>query len=179
MRIGSWQFDFFNPDGVFDGSDVTIVHRSIDSTSAYSDSDASLDYSPGIDPTANYTTGGGVHVITLILPDGGIEPRNGMCSYFAFDARYRLLDGILRLPNTAGDYDITITATSVDLDTGNATDSTEPHPLSFNDSFVVSVPEPESAPLASVSLATLLALAARRRRAGRAGRRVSQNRASA
>ena len=87
--IGAWDFDFVNPDGVFDNPDFTIVHRGINSTSAYSDQDDSGDFTPGIDPTADYTMGGGgEHIITLILPDGGIEQATkGLCSYFAFDAR--------------------------------------------------------------------------------------------
>jgi hypothetical protein len=163
--IGAWDFDFVNPDGVFDNPDFTIVHRGINSTSAYSDQDDSGDFTPGIDPTADYTMGGGgEHIITLILPDGGIEQdTNGLCSYFPFDARYTLLDGILRLPSTPGDYSISIAATSVDLDTGNATDNVLPDPLTYADSFVVAVPEPGATQLAVASLATLLVMAAGRR----------------
>lgn len=165
VPIGAWDFDFNNPDGVFDNADFTIVHRSIDTISAYSDQDASGDFTIGIDPTADYSLGaGGEHIITLILPDGGIEQAaNGLCSDFAFDARYTLLDGILRLPGAPGDYSISIAAASVDLDTGNATDNVVPDPLTYSDSFVVAVPEPGQIQLAGASLATLLGLTARRR----------------
>jgi hypothetical protein len=141
VQIGAWDFEWSNVDGVFDGADFTIVHRSIDFDTAYSDSDGSGSYTPGVDPSTEYSTGaGGVHVITLTLPDGGMDQATyGMCSYFSFDARYTLLDGIVRLPNTAADYTVELMAISVDLDTGNATDNVSPHPLTYTEPFVVSV----------------------------------------
>jgi hypothetical protein len=169
--IGAWEFDF-PATGVFEISDFTIDHRGLDIDSAYSDSDASGALTPAIDPTAEYTTGvGGEHIITLTLPDGGIEPINGNCTYFSFDARYTLLDGIVRLPSTPGSYDIQIMATSVDLDTGNASDDIAPDPLTFSDTFVVAVPEPQSILLAGTSLVTILTMAALRRRPSSQDRR--------
>ena len=74
------------------------------------------------------------------MPDGGIDQdTRGMCSYFSFDARYTLLDGIVGLPALAGDYNIGVQATSVDLDTGNGTDNVAPHPRTYADIFVVSI----------------------------------------
>ncbi len=145
-EIGAWEFEWSNVNGHFDGADFTILHRSIDFASGYSDSDGSGSYSPGIDPTVEYTTGtGGKHIITLTLPDGGMEQgTHGMCSYFSFDARYTLLDGIVALPTTPGDYTIEIVATSVDLDTGNATDNTPPHPLIYANSFVLTIVDQDS-----------------------------------
>jgi hypothetical protein len=124
VQIGAWDFEW-----------------SIDFDTAYSDSDGSGSYTPGVDPSTEYSTGaGGVHVITLTLPDGGMDQATyGMCSYFSFDARYTLLDGIVRLPNTAADYTVELMAISVDLDTGNATDNVSPHPLTYTEPFVVSV----------------------------------------
>lgn len=149
------------------GADFTIDQLSIDTDSAYSDSDATGTFSSGIDPTAEYTMGtGGEHIITMILPNGGIEPSNGMCSYFSFDTRYTLLDGIVRLPSTPGNYMISIAATSVDLTVagGGPADSTPPAPLTYNRNYLINVPEPQNAPLALAALGTLFLLAARRSR---------------
>jgi len=161
--VGAWDFDF-SATGVFGMADFTIDHRGLDFDSAYSDSDASFALTPGIDPTAEYVTGaGGEHIITLTLPDGGIEPFRGNCTYFPFDARYTLLDGLVRLPATPGNYNIQIMATSVDLDTGNATDNIAPDPLTFSDTFVVAVPEPQSILLAGTSLVTMMTVLALKR----------------
>ena len=161
--IGAWEFDFFG-DGDFTGADFTIDHRSIDANSAYSDSDASGAFSAGVDPTATHTLGtGGEHIITMILPNGGIVPPL-MCSYFSFDARYTLLDGIVELPATPGEYLIQIMATSVDLDTGNATDNMPPNPLTFMRNYFITVPEPEHNSLAIASLLTMSLLSRRSRR---------------
>jgi hypothetical protein len=176
--VGTWDFDFIG-DGDFTGADFTIDHFGIDTDSAYSDSDATGTFSPGIDPTAEYTMGkGGEHIITMILPDGGIEPARGMCSYFSFDARYTLFDGIVRLPATPGNYTVNIMATSYDLTVpgGGPADATPPAPMTYSQNYLITVPEPGRAPLAFAGIGTLMLLSRRRAHSLRVARCSAERR---
>jgi hypothetical protein len=124
VEIGTWDFDFGNPDGVFDDPPgFTIPEYAIDFDDAYADSLLNGFHDVGIDPTGAYAPGGaGAHIITLTLPDGGADFGEN-CTYFASDLRFRLADGLFQLPATPGEYTVSVTAISVDPDTGDATDN--------------------------------------------------------
>ncbi len=156
-QIGRWDFEWNNPDGVFDSNNVgyTIPHYAIDANNAYADALLNGSYDSGTDSTASYSTGaGGEHVITLILPFGAAT-LGGNCSYFDTDTRYTLLDGLLQLPSAAGDYDIGISATSVDPDTGDADDSAGIGPSTYARVVTMTVPEPSGTLLLASSLLVL------------------------
>lgn len=162
-QIGSWEFDFFNPDGVFDTANFTIDHFALDPDTAFSDSDASGDLT-ATDPTVTHSEGaGGEHVFTITLPSGGDGDTSSCLSRFPTDIRYTLFSGIVVNPAQAGDYTVSVAATSVDFDTGGVSDDMGPdEPLAFAEDTVVTVPEPGPGSAAAILLATLMALWRRR-----------------
>ncbi len=163
-QIGMWEFDFSNPDGVFDDpAGFTIDHFALGADTAFSDSDASGGLTAS-DPTVAHTLGGGgEHIFTITLPSGGDGDTSSCLSRFATDIRYTLLPGMIVNPAQAGDYMVSVGATSVDLDTGGVSDGTGPdQPLPFATDTVVTVPEPGPASTAGILLATLTALGRRR-----------------
>lgn len=164
-QIGQWDFDFGSDLSYDPPADYTIPHRAISANQAYADTFLNGAYDPGIDSIATHTTGGGgEHVFTVTLPSGGTNNNGagGNCSYFDTDVRFTLPAGIVTLPNAPGSYDVTVTATSVDPDTGDQDDGQGTAPTVYQRTLPVSVPEPES------SLAALAALA------GLAGRRAAR-----
>jgi hypothetical protein len=167
--IGRWEFDFFNPDGVFDDPPgFTIEHFALDANKAYSDSDVSGTQTP-TDPTASHELGtGGEHVITVALPFGGDGDPGNNFSRFDTDIRYTLLDGIVVNPSAAGSYTISFQATSIDLDTGGPSDGMGDEPLDFSQQVLVRVPEPARDLLGATLLALLGLLARTRARSGTA-----------
>jgi hypothetical protein len=170
--IGSWDFDYTRPgNGAFDpfGSpaDYRIPHIALGPDQAFADTGANDPpaYDPGIDSTAVHALGpGGEHVFTIEMPSGGTN-NNGMggnCSYFDADTRFRLVSGIVVLPDEPGDYEVTIKATSVDPDTGDDDDGQGTPPKVYERTVTLTVPEP-GAVGAGVALGVLAALGARRR----------------
>lgn len=163
--IGMWEFDFSNPDGIFDDpADVAIDHFALGPDTAFSDSDASGGLT-GTDPTVSHAVGtGGDHVFTLTFPSGGDGDTSSCLSRFATDIRYTLFPGIVVNPAQAGEYTVEVAATSIDLDTGGVSDGAGPdEPLSFATDTVVTVPEAGVTSTAAIVGMTLMAL--RRRRA--------------
>jgi len=168
--IGAWDFDYSQPNGTWDpldprGYDYRIPHYAIDASHAYADTFKNGAYDAGVDSTVAHTTGGaGEHVFTITLPsggtnNGGFDPTNP-CSYFDTDTRFTLPAGIVSLPQAPGDYDVTIVATSVDPDTGDADDQAGAAPTIYERTVPMHVPEPAAA---AASAATALAIAALRR----------------
>jgi len=106
---------------------------------------------------------GGEHVFTITLPSGGDGDTSSCLSRFPTDVRYTLLPGILANPAKAGEHTVSVTATSVDLDTGGVSDGMGPdEPLFFATDAIVTVPEPGPGPTAGVVLAALMLLSRRR-----------------
>lgn len=167
---GSWDFDFSRPgDGAFDPLfgeyDYRIPHRATGPDGAYADTLLNGAFDAGIDSTATHALGvGGEHVFTIELPSGGTNNNGagGNCSYFDTDTRFTLPQGVVRLPPTAGIYDVTVIATSVDPDTGDADDRQGASPVVYQRTIPVAVPEPGAA------LAGLTAIAAAALRRSRA-----------
>jgi hypothetical protein len=159
-QIGRWEFDFVSPDGVFDDpANFTIDHVALGSDTAFSDSDESGGLTV-TDPTVSHGLGiGGEHVFTISLPAGGDGDPSSCLSRFATDIRYTLFDGILVNPAQAGPYTVSVRATSIDLDTGGASDGAGPDaPLPFAQDVIVQVPEPAAALLALTTLVCLMLL---------------------
>lgn len=159
-EVGRMEFDFANPDGVFEENQIgaTIPFFASGPTTAYTDNKFNGIFDSGIDPTVSFTEElSGELVFDFQLPEGGAN--NGTaCHYFAFDARYTLLTGLILLPDTPGIYQFEVAATSVDPDTGNDDDSSGTAPSSFQKSFLIVVPEPETPLLAVAALFVLAAL---------------------
>lgn len=170
-QIGQWDFDFGSDRSYQPPADYTIPHRATGPDSAYADTFANGAYDAGIDSTATHAIGvGGAHVFSVTLPSGGTNNNGagGNCSYFDTDVRFTLPAGIVSLPNTPGIYDVAITATSVDPDTGDQDDGQGTAPSVYQRVVPISVPEPAPAAAALAGVATLGGLL--RRRAARAGR---------
>jgi hypothetical protein len=171
VPVGQWDFDFGSELSFDPPADYTIPHRATGANQAYADTFGNGVYDPGIDSTATHTTGGGgEHVFTVTLPSGGTNNNGagGNCSYFDTDTRFTLPAGIVTLPGTPGSYDVSITATSVDPDTGDQDDGQGTAPTVYQRVVPVSVPEPTAA---AGALAAIAALGWRaRRRAARGDR---------
>lgn len=170
-QVGQWEFDFGSDLAYDPPADYTIPHRAITANQAYADTLANGAYDAGIDSTATHSTGGaGEHVFTITLPSGGTNNNGagGNCSYFDTDVRFTLPAGLVSLPNAPGSYDVGITATSVDPDTGDQDDGQGTAPTVYQRTVPVSVPEPAGA-LAALAAAAGLAVRARGR-AARGGR---------
>jgi hypothetical protein len=165
--VGSWQFEWADPNGTFDPATVgyTIPHTVIDANHAYADTLLNGTYDVTIDSTAVHSLGGGgTHVFTITLPSGGTNNNGfgGNCSYFSTDTRFTLPAGIVTMPQTPGSYDVTIVATSVDPDTGDANDQQGIAPTVYQRTVPIQVPEPSGALAASAGPLALAALARRR-----------------
>lgn len=161
--IGSWQFDFSFPYDGFDPNHIgyTIPHRAIDANNAYADTFLNGAYDASIDSRAVHSLGGGgTHVFTITLPSGGTNNNGagGNCSYFDTDTRFTLPAGIVTLPATPGSYDVTIVATSVDPDTGDANDHQGTAPTVYQRTVPLQVPEPSAALGAAAGALALAAL---------------------
>jgi hypothetical protein len=172
-QIGAWDFDYSNPNLVWDplsplGYDYRIPHFAIDFDTAYADTLLNGSYDAGVDSIVEHTTGaGGAHVFSILMPsggtnNGGFDP-DDPCSYFDTDTRFTLPAGIVRLPATPGSYEVTVVATSVDPDTGDADDGLGAPPTVYQRPVEVFVPEP-SASLAAAVAGGVLALVRLRRR---------------
>jgi len=169
--VGQWDFDFGTDKVYQPPADYTIPHRAIDANQAYADTRLSGSYDAGVDSVATHSTGvGGEHILSVVLPSGGTDNNGagGNCSYFPTDTRFTLPAGIVVLPSTPGQYDVSITAVSVDPDTGDANDGQGTPPAVYQRVVPITVPE-------SGATASLLAAAAalgwlRRRRAATASR---------
>jgi hypothetical protein len=168
--VGAWDFDFSNPgNGVFDPfgnpSDYRIPHRATGTHTAYADTLLNGTPDAGIDSTVTHALGnGGTHVFTIEMPSGGTNNNGfgGNCSYFDTDVRFTLPAGIVTLPVSAGEYDVSIVATSVDPDTGDDDDGQGTAPTVYQRTVPVAVPEATSM---FATAAAVLALARLRRRA--------------
>jgi hypothetical protein len=167
-EIGGWEFDFSQPgNGVFDASDYRIPHRPMGATQAWADTRSNDVYDAGVDSIASHATGaGGTHVFSVVLPSGGTNNNGlgGNCSYFDTDTRFTLPAGIVVLPAAAGSYDVTVTATSVDPDTGDDDDGQGTPPSVYQRTVAITVPEPGAPAVTAGALVTLFAL--RRRMTG-------------
>lgn len=171
-QIGRWEFEWFQADGTFDPNNIgfTIAEWAVDAHTAYADSFVNGGYDAGVDPVATHTVGGGgEHRLALILPMGGAD-QGGNCTFFASDIRFTLFGGFFQLPAQPGDYTVSLTATSVDPDTGDATDGQGTEPSTYlRDVVVTVVPEPSSALLAGAALLVVVALSRAGRSMGRRG----------
>lgn len=159
--IGRWEFDFLDPDGIFDDpANFTIQHLAGGANTAYSDSDDSGTLT-ATDPTVTHAIGpGGEHVFSFAFPLGGDGDPTSDFSRFDTDVRWTLFDGIAVNPGAPGDYTLSLDATSIDLDTHGASDGTGPdQPLSFSQDVIVSLPEPGSTALGCTALLVVCALA--------------------
>jgi hypothetical protein len=154
--VGQWDFDFGIDQVYQPPADYTIPHRAIDANQAYADTRLNGAYDAGVDSVATHTTGvGGEHIVSVVLPSGGTDNNGagGNCSYFPTDTRFTLPAGIVVLPSTPGQYDVSITATSVDPDTGDQNDGQGTPPTVYQRVVPITVPE-------SGATASLLAAAA-------------------
>ena len=170
VQIGQWDFDYTNPgNGVFDPlgnpADYRIPHYAIDADTAYADSLLNGSYDAGTDAVATHSLGpGGTHILTLVLPSGATNGMgNSNCSYFDTDVRFTLPAGIIQLPQAAGSYDVTVVATSVDPDTGDADDQQGTAPTVYQRTVPVSVPEPATGMLGAAVIVMLGGLRRRTR----------------
>lgn len=166
--VGHWDFDF-GTDKVYDPPfDYRIPHRAIDAHQAYADTFLNGSYDAGIDSLATHSVdGSGTHVFEVVMPSGGTNNNGvgGSCSYFPTDTRFTLPAGIVVLPSAAGQYEVSITVTSVDPDTGDDDDGAGTPPSVYQRVVPISVPEPGATARALASGATLAWQ--RRRRAAR------------
>ena len=169
--IGQWDFDFSRPNnGVFDplnplGYDYRIPNYATGANTAYADTLLNDSFDAGIDSTGVHSIGaGGAHVFTLTLPSGGTNNNGagGNCSYFDTDTRFVLKAGIVQLPQSPGSYDVTVVATSVDPDTGDAADGSGAQPVVYQRTIPVQVPEADTGALGGFAIASLTLLARRR-----------------
>jgi len=161
--IGAWEFDYAFPDGDWDGANYTIPLRAQSAASAYGDNLLNGAYDAGVDGVATHQLVGNEHVFTVTLPGGGAN--NGTpCSYFDTDVRFTLQAGILQLPATPGSYPISVTATSVDPDTGDTDDGQGAPPQVYQRMTSLVVPEPDPALGAAAAFAALAAVRRRRDR---------------
>jgi len=164
-EIGHWDFDF-TANGVFDpsgplGYDYRIPNYATGANTAYADTWLNGSYDGGIDSIGSHSIGGGgEHIFVLTLLSGGTNNNGagGNCSYFDTDTRFVLKAGIMQLPQAPGSYDVTVVATSVDPDTGDADDQQGTAPTVYQRTIPVTVPEPAAAAIGAAAIAALAAL---------------------
>jgi hypothetical protein len=168
--VGQWDFDFSNPDGVYEPpADYTIPHRALSANQAYADTRLNGSYDAGVDSVATHSLGtGGVHLFQVVMPSGGTNNNGagGNCSYFDTDVRFTLPAGVVVLPGAPGSYDVRITAVSVDPDTGDDDDGQGTAPRVYQRTVPISVPAPAAGAGGRAAFAAL----AWRRRAATASR---------
>ena len=127
----------------FNGTiDFTIPVRSIDANTAYADRDLNGSFNPAIDSTVAHTVQNGNHVFTITLPFGGDGNQSNIAGPFNERATATLLAGVLTNPATPGCYMLTGNFTSVDPDTGGATDNVGTSPINFTSSNYVRIGTP-------------------------------------
>lgn len=172
-EIGHWDFDFSNPgNGVFDpsnplGYDYRLPNYATGANTAYADTWLNGSYDGGIDSIGTHSIGGGgEHIFVLTLPSGGTNNNDagGNCSYFDTDTRFLLKAGIVQLPQAPGSYDVTVVATSIDPDTGDADDQQGTAPTVYQRTIPVTVPEPVAGMLGAAAIGLLAGLRRRRKR---------------
>ncbi|MEO7436921.1 MAG: hypothetical protein ABI080_15705, partial [Candidatus Binatia bacterium] len=129
-QIGTYGFDM-DKDGVVD---VTLPLRALDADSAYVD--INIDgQATVVDPTivhAANVPSPGSHTFQLSLPAGGDMAKKLARVFRAFRIHASLASGIFTNPATPGSYAVTGTFTSVDPDTGDASDGTGQSPITLN-----------------------------------------------
>lgn len=116
-QIGSYNLDIHIPDGIID---YTVPVYSQSNTTAYVDRFNNGSYESEDDPILSYTSPGGVHTLTITVPDGG----DGVSTTVEGPFTERLIaiinQGIFTNPASTGTYSVTGNFTSVDPDTDNA-----------------------------------------------------------
>lgn len=143
-QIGSYEVDFG-----FDGSvDFTIPLRVTNHDQAYADREPNGVFTPGLDATIVHTVQGGDHVFTVTLPSGGDGNAGNILGPSSERVTATLLAGILSNPTVPACYALTAGFTSVDPDTGDASNGAGQSPLTFTSSHLVRI----GAPAASTSL---------------------------
>ena len=126
-QIGVYGFDI-DRDGIVD---LNLPLRARDFDHAYVDVDRDGGFDAGLDGTIEHTTGGGFHTFTIDLPlggDGNAQAFFGPLELRVFIALYA---GILT-NGPEGFYTFNASFTSVDQDTGGASDNQGNEPHSFD-----------------------------------------------
>jgi len=137
MQIGT-----FGLDVDFDGiDDIIFSIRGVDGDTAYADVSLDGTFTPGVDPTIEYTTGS--NIFTTILPFGGDGNPNTLEALLSARVTLMLNSGILTSPNTPGKYTLTGDFTSVDPDNDGANDDMNNSPLTFSADLVVKIADIE------------------------------------
>ncbi|MEN0652899.1 MULTISPECIES: hypothetical protein [Hyphobacterium] len=135
-RIGAYGFEF-NPGSP--GPDRLFPVYSIDADSAWVDTNLDGNTNP-LKPTIEYSQDGSQnHILTITLPRGGDGLTGTQTAGFSSDVMAFLRTGIFSNPATGGAVPITVTLTSVDPDTGDATDNAGSPPETFtvNDNVTI------------------------------------------
>jgi hypothetical protein len=161
VEIGSFQFDTSNPDGTFDGADVSYPIISIFMGTAYADinDNGVNDIGTDIDISAGPNFPDGIAVF-ISIPKGG-TPTAMNCVTTAADMQLDFFDGIFQMPDTPGDYMAEITAVSIDPDTGDLNDFQGAPQLVYETTAMMTVPEPGATSAAWLALGVLLVMCRR------------------
>lgn len=147
-RIGAYGFEF-NPSSP--GPDRLFPVYSIDSDSAWVDTNLDGNTNP-LKPTIEYSQDGSQnHVLTITLPRGGDGLTGSQTASFSSDVMAFLRTGIFSNPASGGGVPITVALTSVDPDTGDANDNAGSPPESFavNDTVTIAQTQISAAVLPS------------------------------
>jgi len=115
-QIGSYNLDIHEPDGVID---YTVPVYSQSNTTAYVDRFNNGSYDSADDPTISYSSPGGVHTLTVTVPDGGDGEPGTVEGPFTERLIAIINQGIFTNPATPGTYSVTGNFTSVDPDNDN------------------------------------------------------------
>ena len=126
-QIGTYGFDFDKNDTV----DFAIALRAASAGTAYADVNGD-GHQGVVDPTIQHVAnvpGPGAHTFNLLLPAGGDAAPKIPRGSFAVRIHALLFAGILTNPASDGSYNVSGTFTSVDPDTGGASDGMNQMPL--------------------------------------------------
>jgi len=135
-QVGSYNLDIHEPDGVID---YTVPVRSITNTTAYADRFNDGSYTAGTDPQIQYSAPGGVHTLTITVPDGGDGNSETVEGPFSERLIAIINEGIFTNPAATGIYTVNGNFTSVDPDNDGANNSTGYPPQTYSHSEDINI----------------------------------------